>query len=497
MPFTGRYEITTTESEITRENIIGVLHSALATHARNRVEINYLWNYYTGDQPVRYRQKEVRPEICNCVEENRAYEIVSFKTGYLTGEPIEYVCRPGSESKAEEVTRLNEFVLSEEKASKDSELAEWMHVCGTGFRMILPDSMVDIDDPDDSPFEVYTLDPRDCFVVRNSGLGKKPVMGVYFVKDYSGDTHFCCYTPSRYYEVVNNNIIRDEPHMIGGIPIVEYPLNLPRLGSFEPVLSLLDAINTTGSNRVDGVEQFIQALMVFYNVDISSDDFEQIKVRGGLKVKDIDPQMKAKVEYLVNNMNQGETQCLVDHMYEAVLTIVGMPNRNGGTSTSDTGLAVVYRDGWSAAESVAKITESRFKMSERLFLKLLLKICRGFGGLLSLKVSDVKIQFTRRNYENIQMKAQVLDIMLKNPMIHPRLAFEHCGMFPDPDLAYKISMDWYKEQEKKQQEQMRQQMLMKQQGGAGSGTEADTGDGGKDTGDPPARKQSGSADRAG
>ena len=231
--------------------------------------------------------------------------------------------------------------------------------------------------------------------------------------------------------------------------------------------------------------------MVFYNVDISSEDFDQIKVRGGLKVKDMDPQMKARVEYLVNNMNQGETQVLVDHMYDTVLTIVGMPNRNGGSSTSDTGVAVIYRDGWSEAESYAKLTEAEFRKAERRFLRLIIRICRGFGEFGDLKVSDIRIQFTRRNYENIQGKAQVLIQMLSSDKIHPRLAFEHCGMFPDPDLAYKLSEEWIREQEKKAEKKQAELMAQQaQRGGANGEAGTDTGDGGEDSGSAPARKQS-------
>ena len=462
--FTGRREITTSETEITRANIADVLQAALMVHVQNRAEIDYLWKYYKGDQPVLYRTKDVRPEILNCVVENHAYEIVTFTSAYELGEPLQYICRNGSEDLSDEITQLTEYQMAEEAASQDMQLTVWRHVCGVGYKMVLPDEMAGYDEIiEDAPYEIFVLDPRDTFLVRHNGLGKKPLMAVRFVKDNLGDVRFACYTKDRYYEIVNGNIVRDEPHILGDIPIEEYRLNEAMLGVFEPVITMLDAINTTESNRVDGVEQFIQALMVFYNVDISSEDFDQIKVRGGLKVKDIDPQMKARVEYLVNNMNQGETQVLVDHMYETVLTIVGMPNRNGGSSTSDTGVAVIYRDGWSEAESYAKLTESEFRRSERRFLRLVLRICRGFGVLSTLKVSDIQIQFTRRNYENIQGKAQVLLQMLSSTKIHPKLAFEHCGLFPDPDLAYKISMEWAEEQERKAQEQFERQAAL--QGG--------------------------------
>ena len=64
---------------------------------------------------------------------------------------------------------------------------------------------------------------------------------------------------------------------------------------------------------------------------------------------------------------------------------------------------------------------------------------------LKLKLSDISLKFTRRNYENIQSKSQVLDLMLKNEKIHPLLAFESSGMFVDPESAYMLSMKYYEE----------------------------------------------------
>lgn len=273
-------------------------------------------------------------------------------------------------------------------------------------------------------------------------------MGVTYTVDRKGSTHYYCYTKDLFMECIDYKPAVIDTHLLGSIPIVEYPLNTSRLGAFETVLPLLDAINTTGSNRVDGVEQFIQALMVFYNVDISSDDYKQLREDGAIKVKDVDPQMKARIEYLINNLNQGETQTLVNYMFDTVLILCGMPNRNGGSSTSDTGVAVIYRDGWSDAEARAKAAELMFKRSEKKFLKVVLQISNILGDT-NLKVKNIDIRFTRRNYENIVQKANVLTQMLSNNKIHPRLAFEHCGMFADPDLAYEISMQYAEEQEKK------------------------------------------------
>ena len=37
--------------------------------------------------------------------------------------------------------------------------------------------------------------------------------------------------------------------------------------------------------------------------------------------------------------------------------------------------------------------------------------------------------------------------MLSNNKIHPRLAFEHCGLFVDPELAYTESKEYTEERE--------------------------------------------------
>jgi SPP1 family phage portal protein len=430
---TGRTVIYTDVDIIDESNVVQVLNKALETHEPNKNDIQYLYDYYKGKQPILNRIKDIRPEICNKIVENRANEIVSFKVGYLMGEPVQYVSRGSKEEQSDAVTQLNEFVFAENKAAKDKELADWFTICGTSYRMVLPDP---IDDEDEAPFEIYTLDPRYAFVVYHSGLGNKRMMGVKYIVKQDNEVVYSVYTNNMYFEIKDDKIIRRKAHSLGGVPIVEYPANTSRLGAFEIVLPLLDSINEVASNRLDGVEQFIQSILMMKGVDMDSEDFKALKEEGGLLLP-----LEGDAKYLVQELNQTQTQTLVDYMYQTVLTICGMPNRNGGSSTSDTGSAVIMRDGWSAAEARAKDTEMMFKMSEKEFLKLVIRISNTLRDM-NLKLSAIEIRFTRRNYENIQEKAQVLTTMLANGKIHPRLAFEHCGLFVDPELAYKQSLEY-------------------------------------------------------
>lgn len=444
----GRRVITSGVSYIDTDNVITVLNKVLATHSLNRGETEYLWKYYRGEQPIRNRQKEVRPEICNKIVENRANEIVSFKVGYLCGEPIQYVSRNSDSKTVEQINLLNEMMFSEDKDAKDQELVEWQMICGTSYRLILPDEKKQ----ENSPFEIYTLDPRDTFVVYSTDIGNKPLMGVKSSKDENGIERYSVYTDSMYFLIENGVIKESKPHSLEMIPILEYPANNARLGSFEIVLPLLDAINNVVSNRLDGVEQFIQAFIKFVNCDITKEEYTEFLELGAIKVKSVDGQ-KADVDMVTSELSQDQTQTLKEDLYNAVLTICGMPNRNGGSSTSDTGTAVLLRDGWSLAEARAKDSEHMFKKSEKKMLKLVLRICRDLADF-DLQLKDIAMKFTRRNYEAIQSKSQVLVSMLQQPKIHPRLAFLHSGLFTDAESAYAMSKEYYEEWEQKQQEKI-------------------------------------------
>ena len=448
MEMYGRRVITTDTIALTDTNIVSEIDKAFNTHNLNRGEIEYLWNYYRGKQPILQRTKKVRPEICNKIVENRANEIVSFKVGYLCGEPIQYVGRNGDEKVSKAIAELNEMMFSENKATQDKEVVEWQMICGTAYRLVLPDTA----EEDEAPFEMFTLDPRDTFVVRSSEVGNKPMFAVKYRVDSENNRICSVYSADWFWRIVGDKVVESKAHALGMIPIFEYPANNARLGAFEIVLPMLDAINNVASNRMDGVEQFIQSFIKFVNCDIDEEKFKALKELGAIKVKSVDGSV-ADVSIVTQELNQDQTQTLVDYLYQTVLTICGMPNRNGGSSTSDTGAAVIMRDGWSLAESRAKDSELMFKQAENEVLKLILRIIRDTRGLsdeiYNLRLKNISLQFTRRNYENVQSKAQVLTSMLQQPKIHPRLAFQHSGLFTDPESAYQLSKEYSEEQAKK------------------------------------------------
>lgn len=454
--YTGRRRILSSPVVLDSGNVARVLDAALVTHAANAAEERYLHGYFLGDQPVLRRRKAVRADINNALVENRAYQLCKDRADSLAGEPITYSAHGTGDGADDElsdkVQRLNDACIAAEKHSCDLELVQWMCEVGVGYRLVLPSSS------GNAPFAIATLDPRSTFVVYDNGVFHEPLYAATSVVDpMTGEETHTVYTPNRRFVVRSGRVVEEDANPLGMVPIFEYAANPERMGVFEAVLSIFDAINEVESNRVDGVAQFVQALMVLENVDLGSDDderraaFSELMDLGALQISS-SSELPAKVYTLNDELNQEQTQTLVDSLYKTALSICGMPfNVGGSASTSDTGAAVTMRDGWSNSENRCKETETMFKRAERGFLRAALSIMRVSEGL-DLDPSNVEIKFTRRNYEAIQSKTQVLTTLLGSGKVAPRLAFQYCGMFSDPEDAYDQSMEYVDEQESKAME---------------------------------------------
>ena len=64
---------------------------------------------------------------------------------------------------------------------------------------------------------------------------------------------------------------------IGVVPIVEYRADEQRMGCFEKVLDLLDALGVLTSDRVNGLSQFVSSILWADNVQLDKDQKEDVK----------------------------------------------------------------------------------------------------------------------------------------------------------------------------------------------------------------------------
>lgn len=444
----GRRVIYSDVAKITAENVADEVRKAYLVHGANQAEIKKLHEIYRGKTDILGKKKEVRESINHKINENRAWEIVNFYNGYLFGEPIQYVRRENTQKNdaddviASDINALNGYSFAAGKAACDKKLGEWMFIAAQGYRLTLPNKKWE-KDGDESPFTMTSLNPAQTFIIYSSDVDGHPLAGVHVVTRENNEKVFSVYTDEYYFEFTEFGKVTTKGHTLGMIPIVEYPLESSRLGVFEVVVDLLNALNELQSNRMDDIVQFVNSFLAVLGGELNEETYAKLNEWKTLCLPD-----GVDAKYISTNLNQADVQTLKNDILDAIVTITGVPNRSGGASTSDNGVAVQLRDGWQDAEARAKGVETMFKEAETKTLKLILRILRDTTGT-SLKLTDIDTHFTRRNYENIASKSQVLVAMLNNPKIHPELAFAHCGMFPDPESAYLQSKAYYDEQMEK------------------------------------------------
>lgn len=456
MELFGRRQIFCDKPIIDKSNILEVLSDAFAIHEQNRSEMLYLFEYVKGRQPILDREKQIRPEINEKVVDNMASEILEFKLGYEFGSPISYVQRArkdiksrkalfsffknlftSEESKKEDlrVATLNEMMVEECKAAKDLMLAKDVKTCGVGYRLILPKKMK----TGVSVFDIMVLNPMNTFIVYGNDAYREPMLGVSYFPHRDGSVTFGCYTKTSYFEIKlggvvdNNEWISESPNIIGQIPIIEYINDYDRMGCFERVIPLMNALNTIDSDRVNDIAQHIQNILWGDNVALDTEQYAKLRNQGLILTKS-EQGRTATLKYLECVLNQSENQTLVDYVERKIEKITHIPNRSE-LSGGSTGSATNMSTGWMDAETDAKAKEQIWTASERRETAVILQILKTSNEVDSdvteLNLSDIEIKFSRSRTYDLATKCNSLATLI-NIGIDPLRAIEIVGLFTDP-----------------------------------------------------------------
>ena len=434
----------TDEEEVNASNVVDIVGKTIGTFYRNRAIADYLWRYKNGDQPVIYRQKTVRDDIKNVIVENHAWEIVNFLNGQETGEPIQVVSLSEDESVSKSVDTFNNYCRGANKQLRDVTSGEWTHSTGTGYKAVQMKS-------GDVPFRIVVPTPLNTYIVyQRSTL--EPMLAVQILKDKDGNEYKLCYSDTHEYRIVNSQLawvldhngmeVVEKVHAFGGIPIVEYPNNQDRISDICLVITMLDALNEIQANRADSIGQFVQSWMKFINCEVDPKTFEQMKLQGALVVKSNNGENKADVDILTQELNQSESQVAKDDLFDNILRILSIPSDQGNTG-GDTQGAVELRNNWSKAKQNAKLRDAYIKESEKRLDKIILHVLnQATKNSCPLGILDYDVQVNRNTTDNLQVRAQVLQMLLASG-VHPKLATERSGLWGDSEKAYLQSKPYY------------------------------------------------------
>lgn len=446
--FKGRDVIYWDPVAINAGNILQIVQQTMLNHLSNRNEMRYLREYEKGDMPIFYRVKNIREDVNVKAGSNYAKLITDFKVGYEFGSPITFVQRAKDDySKADanqddkRVASLNEMLFEQGKPAKDIQLAHDFKTGGVGYMMAYPK----IEESDDvAPFDLIVLNPLNTYCVYTNDAYRRKMLAVtYSVNEDTQIPRITAYTKNRVYTIVGNKLVGDSPNMIGKIPIVEFINDQNRQACFETVLPLADALNIANSDRVNDICQYVSAILWLHNCKLDDTQQKELRDAGFIQTTTTADGRDAKVTYVTATLNQAETQSLVDHLYNQMLEIAGVPGRDS-SSGGNTGSAILLSNGWQLAETMAKTMEPIFEISEMELLDIIIAILRNTPDvpeeMKGLKKSDVLVKFGRNKTYDLVSRTSALSNMITIG-IDPAKAIAAVDIFDDAQQVYLDSAD--------------------------------------------------------
>lgn len=479
------------------------LSNILSTHTTNAKKIDYYYNYFLGIQDIlaKTRLHKVNANNNNQVIENHANREVEFKVGFICGERRDYTHKLDTNS--DDLIYLERYFTDCNFFMKDTEIKEWIYTTGIGVTRTVPRTDIIINGEIDkiskqqqtlyatkkegydieyeAPFEFDCVDPKENFVVYSSATNKQPLFCVSYVDIELEDTQT---TPqigkqllieTRYASFKfksdsqfgafywGENEVEIIPKNIHYLPLIEHSANKDRIGIVEKNRSIFNTINLIRSAVSDMTVDNSNAILVFKNVDIDSEQVADMKKAGAIIISDNNSgngSGNAELKTITIEIPFDKLTTYVDQLVRTADNNVGVPQASGQvTSGGDTGQARLLGGGWNNAYTVAHKEIQSFLGYDYEQLKLILLLCKQVPNcpLDELYASQIDINYRINQNDNFMVKTQGMKYLYD---IHCAKEFilKVSGLSNDiktDSKAWQESEDLYFEQqaEREQQEQ--------------------------------------------
>lgn len=429
------------------------LPSILATHQKNAEKIRFLYDYFLGDQDILLKERRYQTDKYNNnrIIENHANRQVEFKVGFLTGEKRDYTHK--ADTNSDDLIYLDRYHTDCNFFPKDKTLKKWIYATGIGVTHTSPRTDIIVDDGVDlltgekrvryatpeegfdirynAPYDFTVVSPEDNFVVYSSARDKKPLFCVSIVDvDISEENDILpiiekqIYIETRYATFVarsdnkyvsfywDEDLFYARPKTLRYLPMIEFSTNEDRMGLVELNRNLFNSINTFRSAIADMTVDSANAILVFKNVDIDSEEVKEMKKAGAIIISDAQSAKQgatADLDTITMEIPFDGLNAYIDQLLQNCYDIAGVPLATGQvTSGGDTGQARLLGGGWNNAYIIINNDITTLKGYDYEQLKLILFLCKQVPNcpLDQLYASQIDINYRVNQNDNFLVKTQ-------------------------------------------------------------------------------------------
>ena len=331
----------------------------------------------------------------NKVVVNYCYNIVQNYRGYLTGIDIAY-------SSDKDIDQVFEVLNYNDVKQEDSNYLQDALVYGCAYEIAYIDEW--------GKHRFKTLDPKNVIPIYDDTLDQDLVYCIRFWSNKIADKDFYIvevYSQSEIKTYKSDmgfqtfELVKEEPHYFGMVPITVFELNNDRASIFDQVMTLQDAYNKLLSAEVDDFESFADAYLVLKGMmgTDPADLADAKRTRAFMIDSDAD------VSYLTKNISDTQIQNMLNNINDNIHKIANSPDFNSDKFMAQTGIAMRFK--LVQFENASSAIEAEMRKALQRRIELICAIGNIKGDNLSF--DDVKITFTRNLPTNLTETAQVVN----------------------------------------------------------------------------------------
>ena len=332
---------------------------------------------------------------CNKVVVNYCYNIVQNYRGYLTGIDIAY-------SSDKDIDQVFEVLNYNDVKQEDSNYLQDALIYGCAYEIAYIDEW--------GKHRFKTLDPKNVIPIYDDTLDQDLVYCIRFWSNKIADKDFYIvevYSKSEIKTYKSDmgfqtfELIKEEPHYFGMVPITVFELNNDRVSIFDQIMTLQDAYNKLLSAEVDDFESFADAYLVLKGM-MGTDpaDLADMKRNRALLLDN-----DAEASYLTKNISDTQIQNMLNNINDNIHKIANSPDFNSDKFMAQTGIAMRFK--LVQFENASSAIEAEMRKALQRRIELICAIGNIKGDNLSF--DDVKITFTRNLPTNLTETAQVVN----------------------------------------------------------------------------------------
>jgi SPP1 family phage portal protein len=459
-------------SELTIEAVEPYIDSVFSQFEENARKIRADYDIYCLDHPIwtKVRAHE-DTDINNIVLVPDLKAMVDWKTGYTFGNPIKYAQSKTNET--DDINYLNKYVRSACQRAVDKEVGKWAYATGLGYYFIEPKSVA-FDVETEAPYLIYHRPSDTCAKIYSSFANNEPLFDMlYTTYKVISDGHekevqvLDIYFPAQLYTFEKNFGVQGwinkgvkSRGFAKPLPLVEKRFNTDGIGIVSMGATLQDAVDRLLSNGLDNVEDIVNEIFVYKNVNLGSTPEEQaskhkkMKKSGALVLSGGSKEMPPDVNTISTKLSLSEVRelfAIVDAKFHSSLGVpMEMSNTNsGGTTKSGSEVA----NGYDNAYNRALDDINTMIVADTELLNKIMWICKNTAGnkINNLAPSEIEIKYSLNLTDNILTKTQSYVNLVQVGVPHT-IALRLCKLSNDPEAEGKIIEEYAEKKAQKAQQ---------------------------------------------